>query len=437
MSLKQTVALTSTYSADLFGVVNTLFELGGLVVIHDPSGCNSTYATHDEPRWYDMDSMYYISGLTEMDAILGNDAKLVHDVVEAAQNLHPRFIVLLQSQIPFMTGTDLTAAADLIQADCGLPTFALPTNSMHYYLTGVSLALALLAEQMVQEPATGIVKAGASAVPTASISANSPAASDKSALAVNILGLAPLDFSYNGSDQSLADVLTRHGFKVISRWAMGSRLDDILRAGEADVNLVVSYGGLEAARILQRRFGTPYVVGVPLGPKMAELIAADLHQAARTKQNVLTCAKRNQAKEDVSTCAKQQQAKEDVSTCAKQLQGSSGYSPVIIGESVYSTSLALALSLAGAGQPRVFCPLETEAELLGPRDQVVDSEARLQKLLAAEKLIIADPLYQPICPEGARLIRLPHEAFSGRLYRKEIPNLIQDFASFAAKITEL
>ena len=400
-------------------MVNTLFELGGLVVIHDPSGCNSTYATHDEPRWYDMDSMYYISGLTEMDAILGNDAKLVHDVVEAAQNLHPRFIVLLQRQIPFMTGTDLTAAADLIQADCGLPTFALPTNSMHYYLTGVSLALALLAEQMVQEPATGIVKAGASAVPTASISANAPAASDTSALAVNILGLAPLDFSYNGSDQSLTDVLTRHGFKVISRWAMGSRLDDIIRAGEADVNLVVSYGGLEAARILQRRFGTPYVVGVPLGQKMADLIAADLRQAAQTKQDVRTCAKRQSA--------------------AGRNAASSGpsLSPVLIGESVYSTSLALALSLAGAGQPRVFCPLETEAELLGPGDRVVDSEAQLQNLLAAEKVIIADPLYQPICPAGAQFIRLPHEGFSGRLYRKEIPNLVTGFEKFAAPIVKL
>jgi len=402
MSLKQTVALTSTYSADLFGVVNTLFELGGLVVIHDPSGCNSTYATHDEPRWYDMDSMYYISGLTEMDAILGNDDKLVHDVVEAAQNLHPRFILLLQSQIPFMTGMDLPAAAAAVQAQCGLPTFALPTNSMHYYLTGVSMALALLAEQMVQEPSASKMK-------------KEPA----SALAVNILGLAPLDFSYNGSDQSLADVLTRHGFKVISRWAMGSRLDDIIRAGEADVNLVVSYGGLEAARILQRRFGTPYVVGVPLGQKMADLIAADLRQAAQTKQDVRTCAKRQSA--------------------AGRNAASSGpsLSPVLIGESVYSTSLALALSLAGAGQPRVFCPLETEAELLGPGDRVVDSEAQLQNLLAAEKVIIADPLYQPICPAGAQFIRLPHEGFSGRLYRKEIPNLITGFEKFAAPIVKL
>jgi nitrogenase molybdenum-cofactor synthesis protein NifE len=401
MSLKQTVALTSTYSADLFGVVNTMFELGGLVVIHDPSGCNSTYATHDEPRWYDMDSMYYISGLTEMDAILGNDDKLVHDVVEAAQNLHPRFIVLLQSQIPFMTGMDLPAAAAAVQAQCGLPTFALPTNSMHYYLTGVSMALALLAEQMVQEPSAGKMK-------------KEPA----SALAVNILGLAPLDFSYNGSDQSLADVLTRHGFKVISRWAMGSRLDDIIRAGEADVNLVVSYGGLEAARILQRRFGTPYVIGVPLGQKMADLIAADLRQAAQTKQDVRTCARRPSA------------AGRNAASSEPAL------SPVLIGESVYSTSLALALSLAGAGQPRVFCPLETEAELLGPGDQVIDSEAQLQKLLAAEKVIIADPLYQPICPAGAKFIRLPHEGFSGRLYRKEIPNLISGFEKFAAPIVK-
>ena len=43
----------STYSADNFGFCSALYELGGLVVMHDASGCNSTYNTHDEPRWYD------------------------------------------------------------------------------------------------------------------------------------------------------------------------------------------------------------------------------------------------------------------------------------------------------------------------------------------------------------------------------------------------
>jgi hypothetical protein len=63
----------STYSADNFGVCSALYELGGLVVMHDASGCNSTYNTHDEPRWYNMDSLVFISGLTEKNAIFGND----------------------------------------------------------------------------------------------------------------------------------------------------------------------------------------------------------------------------------------------------------------------------------------------------------------------------------------------------------------------------
>lgn len=42
-------------------------SLAGMTVMHDPSGCNSTYNTHDEIRWYDQDSLIYISGLTEIE----------------------------------------------------------------------------------------------------------------------------------------------------------------------------------------------------------------------------------------------------------------------------------------------------------------------------------------------------------------------------------
>ena len=92
--MKQTARIISTYSADAFGVCSALFELGGMTVMHDASGCNSTYTTHDEPRWYDMDSMVYISGLSEMEAIMGDDEKLIGDIAAAAAELHPRFIAI-------------------------------------------------------------------------------------------------------------------------------------------------------------------------------------------------------------------------------------------------------------------------------------------------------------------------------------------------------
>ena len=63
--MKQTARILSTYSADTFGVCSALYELGGMVVIHDPSGCNSTYTTHDEPRWFKEPSQIFVSALTE------------------------------------------------------------------------------------------------------------------------------------------------------------------------------------------------------------------------------------------------------------------------------------------------------------------------------------------------------------------------------------
>ena len=74
------------YTGDVSGVCSALYELGGMIVIHDPSGCNSTYNTHDEIRWYDHPSLIFISGLKESDAIMGNDAKFINDNV-----LHPCF----------------------------------------------------------------------------------------------------------------------------------------------------------------------------------------------------------------------------------------------------------------------------------------------------------------------------------------------------------
>ena len=121
--MKQTARIISTYTGDTSGVCSALFELGGLIVMHDPSGCNSTYSTHDEPRWYDMDSLVFISGITEKDAIFGNDEKIISDTVRAAEELNPRFIAVAGTPIPYMTGCDFNAIAFEIENRCGIPTF--------------------------------------------------------------------------------------------------------------------------------------------------------------------------------------------------------------------------------------------------------------------------------------------------------------------------
>ena len=50
---------------------------------------------------------------------------------------------------------------------------------------------------------------------------------------------------------------------ILSTWAMGDSLEDLVKAGNAEINLVVSAVGLRAAKALKEKFGTPYVIGTP------------------------------------------------------------------------------------------------------------------------------------------------------------------------------
>ena len=43
--MRQSYRIIPIYTADVSGVCSALYELGGMTVMHDPSGCNSTYNT--------------------------------------------------------------------------------------------------------------------------------------------------------------------------------------------------------------------------------------------------------------------------------------------------------------------------------------------------------------------------------------------------------
>lgn len=134
--MKQAQRVLSTYAVDMFGIASALFELGGLVVMHDASGCNSTYDTHDEPRWYDTPSMVYISGLNEIDTIQGNDQRLVDDIAEVTEAVRPAFIAIGGSPMPNAIGTDFRAIEKMVQERTGIFTMGFRTDGIHSYLPG-------------------------------------------------------------------------------------------------------------------------------------------------------------------------------------------------------------------------------------------------------------------------------------------------------------
>lgn len=378
--MKQTARIISTYTGDTSGVCSALYELGGLIVMHDPSGCNSTYSTHDEPRWYDMDSLIFISGLTEKDAIFGNDEKVISDTIAAAKELNPRFIAIAGTPIPYITGCDLKSIAFEIESRTGIPTFGFETDGMKSYVRGAAMAFSEYCKRMCVK------------------------AKKESEFSINILGVTPLDFSVNGSVKSMKNAFIERGIDVTSVIAMGSNYKDIENAGSADINLVVSSCGHELAKMFEKKFGTPYIIGTPYGYKFTDMLADTL---------------KNKHKYDIQQ---------------NNIQNSENTKTVIIGESITSISLANALKLEGNIDSKVISAVETPREFISNFCINATDEDDILKFASDADNIIADPMYRPIFKDNVNFIELPHEAFSGRIYRNEIPNLIESIDSILNKL---
>lgn len=387
--MKQIQTFTSTYTADVSGVPSALYELSGMVVMHDASGCNSTYNTHDEPRYYDSKSMVYITGLTEMEAIMGDDQKMVDDIVKAAKKLKPKFIAIAGTPIPMITGCDIEANAKVIETLTSIPTLGINTNGMHSYVEGAGDALLAYAKRFVKKS----VK--------------------KKKNSINILGATPIDFSINGQIESIEKFFIKSNVKVISNFALHTSANDLRNAGEASVNLVVSSVGIKLAEYLKKEFGTPYIIGVPYGKKMQE----DMIKAIKDAKDEITY----------------------VSDIAENYKDENIY---IIGESVTAKSLAKAIFDIYGHTAKVLSGVELgntkhgdiikglgvrEKVALESQDVFLEDEDEIRDTISDAKIVIADPLYKPIIPDDAIFVEYPHEGFSGRLFRKNILNLVEVF----------
>ena len=418
--MRQAFKRIPVYTGDVSGVCSALFELGGMVVMHDPSGCNSTYNTHDEIRWYDQDSLIFISGLNEMEAIMGSDEDLIRDITESARIYSPKFIAIANSPIPYITGMDFDAISRLIEEETGIPTFYISTNGMHDYTRGAGLAFLHLAERFVK------------ACPPVYV---------KNKKRCNILGFTPLDFASQESLKSLRAKISAAGLEILSCWAMGDTLEQIEQSACADVNLVVSSTGLRTAQYMYREFGIPFVAGIP-----AECTEDHYFQAVR---------------EAVETGENQFPFRNRSYPAASADVVNPGCMPVcLIGEPVIMTSLAASAELLTGAKTHVFGATEDAQIFLGDKDAALSGEEELEEALrkvigqvriqdssievpssnsetthaAQEKRgekvpdcvrVVADPYYRFVFPDGCGMIPLPHLAFSGRIFLNEIPDLIR------------
>lgn len=427
MSDYQTHVFTSTYTADVSGVCSALYELGGMTVIHDPSGCNSTYSTHDEPRWFDTDSLMFVSGLDEMTAVLGDDNVLIDDVTHAVRDLKPRFVTLCSGSIPHIIAFDCKGVAHLLEKRTGVPMLPVTTTGNRSYVAGVGAALTEWVKRFA-DSLESPYRVSSSGGPDCSANTLEGAAGPES-FSVNLLGVTPLDFSINGNVDAMRKVFEDAGIPVNCCAAMGESFDSLRHIFRASVNVVVSSCGRRLARYMEQTAGIPYVEGTPIGaygaarlPKLAKKayekkrasLEEDSHGALDGTSGSLRMLLAKEKGDSEGICLwKGNPAHERWDVPDGQI--------LIIGEEVFAQSLAAAIN-----QLTPDCRHGLRAFAVWPDVDHGFPEDVLAELIRKSRYIIGDPLYRTIPHDSKQntFVDFPHEAYSGRIFRDRIPVFI-------------
>ncbi len=338
-----------------------------MVVIHDAHCCSMNYTSYDEPRWFGNRRPIFCSGLRELDAVMGSDDILVDKISEAASSISPDFIAVLGSPVPTIVGADMAGIAAEIEARTSIRTFGFSTTGLRYYNRGAGEVMCELIRSYAQ-PST-------------------PPAPD----GVNLLGLTPLDFSDNRNASDLITSAQEHGLRVVASMMMGCTLEHIAVAPSARVNWVTAQSGMAPARLMEQRWGIPWLAALPVGTNGAQPVLAALEERMA-----------------------------GATSGALHASGLTSGDILIVGEQLQCNGLRNALALRGVTGVDVACLFGLDRALALPWDLDVRKERELRALLhtGRYRAVVADPTVERLLKEDDPCVfyRLPLVAISSRLF---------------------
>lgn len=374
------------FAGDYSGICSALYELGGMLCIHDASGCTGNYTGFDEPRSYNSNRLVYCTGLRKTDAILGNEEVYIDKIVRAAKDMNPEFVAIVGSPVPMVIGFDFHGVAKEIESRLQIPVFGFESNGIKgCYKDGIVMAVKRILDYYVPANRQEKVRTGKK---------------------VNIIGVTPLDMSSENL-AALREEVNEHGYEVNCVLSMENSLEEIKQMPVADVNLAVTQAGVILAIEIEKKYNIPYLAGLPIGEAGGRHYFRCLEQVIKTQKSM-----------EIS----------DMPMEAECPMPKRGQRVVVLEDSIIASSIRLQLLAEGYEQVDVISLFGKDESTSLVHAEVVDGEEDIIRWVnqEGEMLLIADPFILELCErkENVKLLKLPKYAISSKLAHKARWNYI-------------
>ena len=370
-----------TFTADYSGAVSVFYEMGGIHVICDASGCHGSTLILDEPRLTAGVSKVFSVSVREKDVVMGIDKKLKKQVKETWELLGGDYICLVGTPAPAIIGTDLNGLGRELEKELNIPVFSINSSGLEFYDQGQKKAYMALAAYSQK----GLKTDGPD---------------------VSVIGATPLDMWDLNQIKDCMRLLRRCGAERPAVWGSSGKLDEIAGAGYAKLNIAVSASAVDVVKEMNRLYGTPYLIGFPIGRQQTEKWG-----------NAVTELLRGQEKRSGW-----------FDGTLKPRPVRAGRRALVVGEQIASNSLReLLRQEAGYEQVDVVSYFQMHKELMEEGDKKLVWEQEWTELLNEREpyeLVAADPLFLAMLPYQPRYaVALPHIAVSSRAFWNQSPNL--------------
>lgn len=239
-----------------------------LHIVHGPVGCAAyTWdirgALSSGPELH---RLSFSTDLQETDVIYGGEKKLERALFELIEKYSPKAAFIYSTCIIGLIGDDVTAICKKVSKESGIPV--LPVHSEGFKGTkkdGYQAACDALFK-LVGQGDTGKL----------------------SKYSINILG----EFNLAGEAWMIKDYYKRMGVDVVSTMTGDGRVDEIMRAHGASLNVVQCSGSMtKLAEMMEERYGIPYIRVSYFGIEDMSKALYDVAEFFSDKPDIMEAAK--------------------------------------------------------------------------------------------------------------------------------------------------
>lgn len=378
-----------SFAGDYSGAASVLHDLDGMIIFCDAGACMGGFLFGEDPKGKNEERRFFTASLREKQVVMGIDKKVKKDAIRTYRDVGGEFIGLIGTPVSAVIGADLEGIGKEICknlyekgiTESQIKNIAVRTNGLDSYDVGQEKAYQALANVFVDENAVNVGD-------------------------VNVIGATSIDMWDYHQITDCINLLKEAGAKSPIVWGANGRINEIAGAAGAKLNIAVSVSGIKTVKELHKKYGTPYLIGYPLGKEQTRMW--------RDKVRLMLQGETSEEK--------------------KKESFRNGKRALIIYEQITACALRDMLENEfNYGTVDVASFFKMDKSLKRENDLQIKDEEKIERFLEEQEkydLIIADPFCFSLFPyEPKKKAALPHIAVSAIFYAKQSPNIFGEKAS--------